>query len=551
MELILANRIRRINLYYLILSIILLIAILWSSLTGMTTLLLLNSLFLLATATLYFVVPPYKNPDLNSLLVLSLTGLLFLTGYLFGLGISGALTMSLYLVFPLAAVNIHARHGILIPIILGILTLPASFLSLFEQGIYLDAFNAVIFFSVYALMILIAILVERMNRELLASLKDSKNRYESQILQKDKSISKLSHKLRTSLSNITLINNLVHDSRLSSRQKELLETLQASTNNLIEDVNNIVEMASPETLDYQKSIISFDLSRVLDEAIRILRSDTAFKEKVTIQRSDSIRHFLIGDPILLRNLVVNLIKGLSIYKSSREPVLLSVENLRETPSQMRLEFNFTIESDLGEDLVIYMNALKQGNAPPASNLATAYNLLLDSESSLSAIDTVHHATLTFFQDFTKDTTRTVMEPAVEEKAESAKIRLPLKEARILLVEDNEINQKIVLLGIEKQVRQIDLAVNGKEALDMYGQNPYDLILMDIQMPVMDGLTATRKIREMESGGERHVPIIAITAYALTGDRDSCLAAGADEYLSKPFQVDALVKLMKDLLSGRE
>ncbi|MGM0475191.1 MAG: response regulator [Bacteroidota bacterium] len=547
MELILANRIRRINLYYLILSIILLIAVLWSSMTGMTTLLLLNSLFLLATATLYFVVPPYKNPDLNSLLVLSLTGLLFLTGYLFGLGISGALTMSLYLVFPLAAVSIHARHGILVPILLGILTLPASFLSLFEQGIYLDAFNAVIFFSVYALMILIAILVERMNRELLASLKDAKNRYESQILQKDKSISKLSHKLRTSLSNITLINNLVHDSRLSSRQKELLETLQASTNNLIEDVNNIVEMASPETLDYQKSIISFDLSRVLDEAIRILRSDTAFKEKVTIQRSDSVRHFLIGDPILLRNLVVNVIKGLSIYKSSREPVLLSVENLRETPSQMRLEFNFTIESDLGEDLVIYMNALKQGNAPPASNLATAYNLLLDSESSLSAIDTVHNATLTFFQDFTKDTTRTVMEPAVEEKAGSAKIRLPLKEARILLVEDNEINQKIVLLGIEKQVRQIDLAVNGKEALDMYGQNPYDLILMDIQMPVMDGLTATRKIREMESGGERHVPIIAITAYALTGDRDSCLAAGADEYLSKPFQVDALVKMMKELL----
>jgi len=122
---------------------------------------------------------------------------------------------------------------------------------------------------------------------------------------------------------------------------------------------------------------------------------------------------------------------------------------------------------------------------------------------------------------------------------------------VLLVEDNEINQKIVLLGLEKRVKQIDVAVHGKEALEMFGPGQYDLILMDIQMPVMDGLVAIKKIREIESTTDRHVHIIAITAYALSGDRESCLAAGADEYISKPFQMEVLIKMMKDLLAGKE
>ena len=88
-------------------------------------------------------------------------------------------------------------------------------------------------------------------------------------------MSKLSHKLRTSLSNITLINNLVHDSRLTSEQMELMETLQASTNSLIDDVNNIVEIVSPGILDYKKSITSFDMTKVMEEALDIIRSGTS------------------------------------------------------------------------------------------------------------------------------------------------------------------------------------------------------------------------------------------------------------------------------------
>jgi CheY-like chemotaxis protein len=93
-----------------------------------------------------------------------------------------------------------------------------------------------------------------------------------------------------------------------------------------------------------------------------------------------------------------------------------------------------------------------------------------------------------------------------------------------------------------------VATNGKEALELFGVKQYDLILMDIMMPVMDGITATKKIREIEATGERHIPIIAVTANALAGDRENCLAAGVDDYIAKPFTAELMINKMKNLLA---
>ena len=108
--------------------------------------------------------------------------------------------------------------------------------------------------------------------------------------------------------------------------------------------------------------------------------------------------------------------------------------------------------------------------------------------------------------------------------------------------------KIIYLSLNRLVSHIDVAKNGKEALEMFAVKQYDLILMDIQMPVMDGIVATKKIREIESTSDQRVPIIAITANALAGDRNNCLAAGVDDYISKPFQVEVLVRMMNNLLA---
>ena len=101
---------------------------------------------------------------------------------------------------------------------------------------------------------------------------------------------------------------------------------------------------------------------------------------------------------------------------------------------------------------------------------------------------------------------------------------------------------------KNKVKNIDVASNGKEALDKFGTTKYDIILMDIQMPIMNGIIATKKIRELELSTNVQTPIIAITANALSGDKEACLAAGMNEYISKPFQVEVLLQKMRNLLS---
>ncbi len=157
---------------------------------------------------------------------------------------------------------------------------------------------------------------------------------------------------------------------------------------------------------------------------------------------------------------------------------------------------------------------------------------------------------TFFKinlAFEKDLTRRIDRPLTKLNLFEKKEQTELKNASILLVEDNYINQKIVLLSLKNIVGNIDVANNGKEALDKFGTSKYDIILMDIQMPIMDGIVATKKIREIESATNIQTPIIAITANALSGDRENCLAVGMNDYISKPFQVDVLVQKMKSLL----
>jgi len=124
-----------------------------------------------------------------------------------------------------------------------------------------------------------------------------------------------------------------------------------------------------------------------------------------------------------------------------------------------------------------------------------------------------------------------------------------KQIRVLLVEDYPTNQQVTLNHLHKAGYLADLAENGQEAVAAYGRNPYDIILMDMNMPVMDGYKATDTIRKMEEAGEksgpglRHIPIIAITANALSGDREKCLAAGADDYLSKPLKKERLLDMI--------
>jgi CheY-like chemotaxis protein len=119
-----------------------------------------------------------------------------------------------------------------------------------------------------------------------------------------------------------------------------------------------------------------------------------------------------------------------------------------------------------------------------------------------------------------------------------------KRLRILLAEDNLINQKLAKRLLERQGHEVSIANNGVEALNAMTAESFDAVLMDVQMPEMDGIEATRLFRQRENENARKQVIIAMTAHALAGDRERCLAAGMDEYISKPFNIDELYTLLK-------
>ncbi|MFA9454528.1 MAG: response regulator, partial [Candidatus Aminicenantaceae bacterium] len=139
-----------------------------------------------------------------------------------------------------------------------------------------------------------------------------------------------------------------------------------------------------------------------------------------------------------------------------------------------------------------------------------------------------------------------------ESAEAEKSPFAEKETknlyRVLVADDNIVNRKVVHYMLEKKGHQVISVQDGKEALNALDSNIVDLILMDVQMPVMNGIEATQAIREKEQGGSVHTPIIALTAHAMKGDRERCLEAGMDDYLPKPINPDSLFATMHKMVS---
>jgi CheY-like chemotaxis protein len=125
---------------------------------------------------------------------------------------------------------------------------------------------------------------------------------------------------------------------------------------------------------------------------------------------------------------------------------------------------------------------------------------------------------------------------------------PHRQLRVLLVEDNLINQKVASRLLEMHGHAVVIAGNGREALDVLDEADFDLVLMDVQMPEMDGLTATAAIRKREQQSGRHLPIVALTANAMSGDRERCLEAGMDGYVAKPVEPHVLLREMAEALA---
>jgi CheY-like chemotaxis protein/signal transduction histidine kinase len=374
---------------------------------------------------------------------------------------------------------------------------------------------------------------------------------------RDEFISKLSHQLRTSLNNITLVSNLVSKSELTDEQSDLINTILASSNNLVEAVNNIVKVSNIDLQSVREASISFDLASAIENILQLFSAAEYEGLNVTVEPDATLSNQVVGDPIRIKQLFLNLVENiLKVGKANHQMnIQIKIFNYRET--DVKLTLRFKILACLAPKPA--GKAREEGSAVkcklpvPLEDMDLSIpEKFVDILGGVLVSETFEDHTLFNFDLEFEKSSKKLKKGAkgsyfgVEDIRTTRKV--DLKDANILLVEDNLINQRIVVLSLEPLVKNIDLALNGKEALDKFGITSYDLILMDIQMPVMDGFLATKKIREIETSSNSFTPIIAITANAMAGDREACLAVGMDDYISKPFQVDVLVDKMKALLA---
>ncbi len=495
------------------------------------------STFLVLVAT-QVIFPPVKKFRLAS--VILVLAWIFILAYNFYFLSSFPGAGSYILVFPLIAfvlldLNLAVILSLALPFtLLPGLLMPRNFSGAAEESIL---FNAPII--LYLVIALIAYFSTFQVSGKVSTYKKIIEISTKETLERNEFISQLSHQLRTSLSNILLVNNLVNSSQLDEKQKDLIDTLQASTNNLADTVNKIVDITQQEAIELKESKTSFDLATTMESITRLFRDHEGLNIELLI--SENITNHIIGDPIKLKQIFLNLIQGI-LSTSANNSLFIKINSGIKKENQNSYVIAFLLSACYKEK-----EKCLPIPKPGQLELNNTQKLIERGGGKMMIEETPEKTFFKISLEFGKDLTRRIDRPLDKVNILENKERVELKNANILLVEDNYINQKIVLLSLKKLVKNIDVANNGKEALDKFGTSKYDVILMDIQMPVMDGMVATKKIREIESSTNIQTPIIAITANALSGDRENCLAMGMNDYISKPFQVEVLVQKMKNLI----
>ncbi len=397
---------------------------------------------------------------------------------------------------------------------------------------------------------------------------------------KDTFLANMSHEMRTPINGIVGFTYLIMDSDLSEKQREQINYIKLSCDHLLSVINDILDLSKIEAGQLQLARTEFHLSTVVETVIAILTPKSREKKLTLSCRIDpDVPQDFIGDPTRLRQVLFNLMYNAIKFTGSGE-VHLRCRAKERTPRETTLQFSVT-DTGIGlpkDQFDRIFNRFAQADMHAEANyggtglgLSISKHLvelmggaiwLESTPGSGSSFNftvqlSVHHGTLHAVQEadqsgsmHTAEVVATGLGPARTGAPPQQAIRnvnrlWPERCALdILLVEDDLINRKMVAYMLEKMGACVSTAENGADALKKMEKGRFDMVLMDIKMPVMDGIEATRKIRGREADGDHHIPIIAMTAHAMQGDSEHFLKAGMSDYISKPIDPDTLMAKLR-------